>query len=108
MANPHIYRWGLHDRLLDIAENYLGMATGYDGINIFFTKADGRETGFRRWLSDRQQRWAAAFLSAAMAAVGLISAGLVNSGVSNQDGLHRKFENIKAMLRQNALAHAVA
>ena len=54
MVYPAIYRWGLHDRLLDIAENYLGVPVGYDGINIFFTKADGRETGVRRWHRDSE------------------------------------------------------
>ena len=47
MAHPQIYQWGLHGRLLDIAENYLGVPVGYDGLNIFFTKADGRENGPR-------------------------------------------------------------
>jgi hypothetical protein len=56
MAYPQIYRWGLHDRLLDIAENYLGVPVGYDGINIFFTTADGRETGVRRWHRDSEDR----------------------------------------------------
>jgi hypothetical protein len=56
MAHPQIYQWGLHDRLLDIAENYLGVPVGYDGINVFFTKADGRETGVRCWHRDSEDR----------------------------------------------------
>jgi hypothetical protein len=56
MANPQIFRWGLHNRLLDIAENYLGVPVGYDGINIYFTKADGRETGARCWHRDSEDR----------------------------------------------------
>jgi hypothetical protein len=56
MAYPQIYRWGLHDRLLDIAENYLGVPIGYDGINIFFTMPDGRETGARLWHRDGEDR----------------------------------------------------
>jgi hypothetical protein len=56
MAYPEIYRWGLHDRLLNIAENYLGVPVGYDGINIFFTKADGRESGVRCWHRDGEDR----------------------------------------------------
>jgi hypothetical protein len=56
MAYPQIYRWGLQGRLLDIAENYLGLPVGYDGINIFFTMADGRETGVRLWHRDSEDR----------------------------------------------------
>jgi hypothetical protein len=56
LAYPHIYRWGLHDRLLDIAENYLGVPVGYDGINVYFTKADGSETGARCWHRDSEDR----------------------------------------------------
>jgi hypothetical protein len=56
MANPEIYRWCLEDRLLDIAESYLGMAIGFDGINIFFTKADEGEGGVRLWHRDSEDR----------------------------------------------------
>jgi hypothetical protein len=56
MRHPRIFQWGLHDRLLDIAENYLGVPVGYDGINIFFTAADGRESGVRLWHRDSEDR----------------------------------------------------
>jgi hypothetical protein len=56
VAHDKIIRWGLSDRLLDIAENYLGVPVGYDGINAFFTKADGMETGARRWHRDTEDR----------------------------------------------------
>lgn len=56
VAHDKIIRWGLTDRLLDIAENYLGMPVGYDGINVFFTKADGTEAGARRWHRDAEDR----------------------------------------------------
>ncbi|MGY3444677.1 hypothetical protein [Bradyrhizobium sp. USDA 4473] len=56
MAHRQIYHWGLHGRLLDIAENYLGVPVGYDGINIFFTLADGRENGVRLWHRDGEDR----------------------------------------------------
>ena len=45
IAHDKIIRWGLSDRLLDIAENYLCVPVGYDGINVLFTKADGMEAG---------------------------------------------------------------
>ena len=56
VAHDKIIRWGLSDRLLDIAENYLGLPVGYDGINVFFTKADGMEAGPRRWHRDAEDR----------------------------------------------------
>ena len=56
VAHDKIIRWGLNDRLLDIAENYLCVPVGYDGINVFFTKADGMEGGARRWHRDAEDR----------------------------------------------------
>jgi len=56
VTHNKIIRWGLSDRLLDIAENYLGVPVGYDGINVFFTKADGMEAGARRWHRDAEDR----------------------------------------------------
>ena len=56
LAHDKIIRWGLSDRLLDIAENYLCVPVGYDGINVFFTKADGMEAGARRWHRDAEDR----------------------------------------------------
>ena len=46
----------MSDRLLDIAENYLGVPIGYDGANVYFTKADGMEAGQRRWHRDAEDR----------------------------------------------------
>jgi hypothetical protein len=56
LVHDKIIRWGLSDRLLDIAENYLGVPVAYDGINFFFTKADGLEAGTRRWHRDAEDR----------------------------------------------------
>jgi hypothetical protein len=56
IAHDEIIRWGLSDRLLDIAENYLRVPVGYDGINVLFTKADGMEAGARRWHRDAEDR----------------------------------------------------
>jgi hypothetical protein len=56
VAHDKITRWGLSDRLLDIAENYLGVPVGYDGANVYFTKADGMEAGQRRWHRDAEDR----------------------------------------------------
>jgi hypothetical protein len=54
LNHRQIFRWGLHDRLLNIAESYLRMPIGYDGINIFFTAADGHESGTRLWHRDSE------------------------------------------------------
>jgi hypothetical protein len=56
VAHDKIIRWGLSDRLIDIAENYLGVPVGYDGANVYFTKADGMEAGQRRWHRDAEDR----------------------------------------------------
>lgn len=56
ISNSGIFRWGLNERLLQIAETYLGLPVGYDGINIFYTVADGRQSGARRWHRDIEDR----------------------------------------------------
>ncbi len=38
---PEIFRWGAQQRLLDIAEAYLGLPVGYNGVHGFYTKAGG-------------------------------------------------------------------
>ena len=55
-ADPVIYRFGLHDRLLDIAEAYLGLPVAYDGVAINYTVADGREISTRKWHRDWEDR----------------------------------------------------
>lgn len=55
-ANPAIYLFGLQDRLLDIAEAYLGMPVAYDGVAINYTVADGREISTRKWHRDWEDR----------------------------------------------------
>jgi len=56
VQNPHVYLWGLQDRLLDIAEAYLGLPPGYDGVSINYTIADGREISTRKWHRDWEDR----------------------------------------------------
>ncbi|MCM8729778.1 hypothetical protein ACFO8O_02170 [Hephaestia sp. GCM10023244] len=53
---PEIVMWGLHDRLLDIVEAYIGLPVAYDGVNIIYTVADGREAGTRQWHRDWEDR----------------------------------------------------
>ncbi|MGH6745441.1 hypothetical protein [Novosphingobium sp.] len=51
-----IFRWGLQDRLLDIAEAYLGLPAAYDGVAINYTVADGRAVSTRKWHRDWEDR----------------------------------------------------
>lgn len=55
-ANPAIWLFGLQDRLLDIAETYLGVPVAYDGVAINYTVADGREISTRKWHRDWEDR----------------------------------------------------
>lgn len=54
--HPLLFTWGLSDRLLDIAESYLEMPVAYDGLQIAYTVADGREVSTRRWHRDWEDR----------------------------------------------------
>ena len=53
---PDIFHLGLQDRLLDIAENYIGLPPAYDGVTINYTIADGREVSTRKWHRDWEDR----------------------------------------------------
>lgn len=53
---PSIYLLGLQERLLDIAENYIGLPPAYDGVTINYTVADGREVSTRKWHRDWEDR----------------------------------------------------
>lgn len=56
LANPITFEWGLNERLLDIVENYLEQPAAYDGLNLFYTKADGRQVAARKWHRDLEDR----------------------------------------------------
>ncbi|SFJ41079.1 hypothetical protein [Bradyrhizobium sp. cf659] len=56
MRHPHIVRWPLHDRILDIVETYLGLPAACDTLNFFYTVADGRQVAARRWHRDLEDR----------------------------------------------------
>ena len=53
---PAIFRWGAQQRLLDIAEAYLGLPIGYNGVHGFYTTAGGKESGTHIWHRDREDR----------------------------------------------------
>jgi hypothetical protein len=56
LANPQLYLFGLNSSFLDIAETYIGLPVGYDGVSIQYTRADGEETATRLWHRDREDR----------------------------------------------------
>ncbi|MFD1952554.1 hypothetical protein ACFSGX_17385 [Sphingomonas arantia] len=56
MTAPELFTWGLSDRLLDIAETYIGLPAAYDGVCINYTVADGREVSTRKWHRDWEDR----------------------------------------------------
>ena len=56
LDHPEIFRWGLNDCIMRIAESYLHQNIAYDGPLLFHTPADGRETGTRQWHRDREDR----------------------------------------------------
>ena len=54
--NPEIFYFGLQDRLLDIAENYIGLTPAYDGVVVNYTVADGKAVSTRKWHRDWEDR----------------------------------------------------
>ncbi len=56
IKHPAIYLFGLRDRFLNIAENYIGLPPAYDGVTINYTVADGREVSTRKWHRDWEDR----------------------------------------------------
>lgn len=55
-SEPSIYTMGLQNKLLDIAEAYIGLPPAYDGVTINYTVADGREVATRQWHRDCEDR----------------------------------------------------
>ena len=51
---PDIFLWGLQDRLLDIAENYIGLPVAFLGVDLKKNIAHeaGRDVGSKRWHRD--------------------------------------------------------
>lgn len=56
LRRPEIFRWGLQSRLMAIAEAYIELPIGYDGVSLNYTVADGREVSTRRWHRDWEDR----------------------------------------------------
>lgn len=53
---PELFHWGLQERLLDIAENYLGLPPAYLGVNLRKDVPNRKQTGTRLWHKDGEDR----------------------------------------------------
>ncbi|MGB3691123.1 MAG: hypothetical protein WBG70_20980 [Spirulinaceae cyanobacterium] len=53
---PEIFRWGLEDRLISIAANYIGLPIAYDTFMPHLSINNGKETATRRWHIDNEDR----------------------------------------------------
>lgn len=56
MEYPEIFFWGLEERLLNIAENYIGLPVAYNGVYLRQDIANNVEQGSRLWHIDREDR----------------------------------------------------
>jgi hypothetical protein len=56
LDHPHIYLWGLEERLLDIIEKYIGLPVMYQGFSLRKDFANGKSFGIRRWHLDWEDR----------------------------------------------------
>jgi hypothetical protein len=54
IKNVSLWQFGLHPRLLDIAENYIGLPVRYYGAEIRREVADSRTVGVRQWHRDTE------------------------------------------------------
>jgi hypothetical protein len=52
LAEPAVWRWGLSDELLDVAECYLGVPARYYGADLRLERANARTVGVRQWHRD--------------------------------------------------------
>lgn len=52
LEDPGLWRMGLDNRLLDIAESYIGLPVRYYGAAMYRGVADGRVEGTRQWHRD--------------------------------------------------------
>jgi len=51
---PAIFWWGTAERLLSIAEAYLRLPVAYDGLSLYYSVADERDAGPRKWHRDKE------------------------------------------------------
>jgi hypothetical protein len=53
---PSVYRWGLEDHNLDLAECYIGLPVRYLGVSVKREKADAGQGDVRQWHVDVEDR----------------------------------------------------
>jgi hypothetical protein len=51
---PEIFWWGATERLLNIVEQYLRLPVAYDGLSFYYSVADGKDAGPRKWHRDKE------------------------------------------------------
>ncbi|MGB7248564.1 MAG: hypothetical protein WBC73_06465 [Phormidesmis sp.] len=56
LTHAYIFQWGLCDRLVDIANNYIGSPVAYDTCLCNLSINNGLETATRRWHLDNEDR----------------------------------------------------
>ncbi|MEI6428546.1 MAG: hypothetical protein WCO45_09195 [Pseudanabaena sp. ELA607] len=54
MRYPALFWWGAQERLLKIVEAYLELPVAYDALSFYYSLADGRDAGPRKWHRDRE------------------------------------------------------
>lgn len=54
MLYPEIFMWGGEEKLLRIIESYLKLPVAYDGFSYYYSVADLREAGPRKWHRDKE------------------------------------------------------
>lgn len=54
IAYPEIVHWGASERILRIVEHYLGLPVAYDALSFYYSIADGRSIGPRKWHRDKE------------------------------------------------------
>jgi len=55
-AHPALYKWGLTDDNLDLAEHYIGLPVHYLGVGVRRERADGVVDDVRQWHRDIEDR----------------------------------------------------
>jgi hypothetical protein len=54
LANPEIFFWGASKQLINVVECYLRLPVAYDAFSFYYSVADGRDVGPRKWHRDKE------------------------------------------------------
>jgi hypothetical protein len=54
MRHPELFLWGAEPKLLKIVEGYLKLPVAYDGLSYYYSPADAKESGPRKWHIDKE------------------------------------------------------